>query len=156
MRKYAPCFFQSASTVSELIIPAPVWRRLAAALYDALLLLALWMATVLADVILRDLFGLSRNTQVLQILLFLVGLGFFGWFWIHGGQTLGMRAWRLQVRRHDGTPLRWPVAAVRYTCGFVSWGCLGLGIWWCLIDHRRRAWHDLAAGTEVVVLPAKS
>lgn len=29
-------------------VPAPLWRRLAAACYDALLLLAIWMVALLA------------------------------------------------------------------------------------------------------------
>ena len=142
--------------LSDLIVPAPLWRRLAAAFYDGLLLLALWMVGVLVDVIVRDLAGLPRDSLSLQILLFLLGLLFCGWFWIHGGQTLGMRVWRLRVRREDGSDLRWPVAATRYAFAWLSWGCAGLGILWCLIDGKRRAWHDLLAGTEMIVLPKNS
>lgn len=142
--------------MSEPILPAPLWRRLAASIYDGLLLLALWMVGTLMDVVVRDLIGMPRDMHSLQLLLFLIGLAFFGWFWTHGGQTLGMRAWRLQVRREDGLPLRWPVAAARYACAYLSWICAGLGLLWCLIDARRRSWHDLLSGTEVVVLPPRS
>lgn len=135
------------------IIPAPLWRRLLAAIYDGLLLLALWMVAALVDVIVRDALYLPRSNLSFQIFLFLLGLVFFGWFWTHGGQTLGMRAWRLQVRREDGATLRWPIAATRYAGAFLSWGCAGLGVLWCLLDGKRRAWHDILAGTEVVVLP---
>lgn len=139
--------------MSDLITPAPLWRRLVASIYDGLLLIALWMSGTLVDAIVRNLFGIPGHHLSLQIFLYLIGLGFFGWFWTHGGQTLGMRVWRLQVRRSDGSPLRWPVAAVRYTAAYFSWAMLGLGMLWCLIDARRRAWHDLIASTEVVVLP---
>ncbi len=30
---------------------------------------------------------------------------FFAYFWVHGGQTLGMRAWRFRLLRDDGEPL---------------------------------------------------
>lgn len=132
--------------------PAPLWRRLAAALYDGLLLLAVFMVALLVDLWLRDLVGQARNWPALRAYVFLVGLAFCGWFWVHGGQTLGMRAWRLQLRRGDGRPLTWPVAALRYAIAWLSWGLGGAGILWCLVDRRRRAWHDLAAGTEIVVL----
>jgi uncharacterized RDD family membrane protein YckC len=102
-------------------VPAPLWRRLAAACYDALLLLAVWMVALLAALFLRQALGLVRNDHVDALLLFLAGLGFFGWSWTHGGQTLGMRAWRLQVRRDDGAELRWPVAAARYTLMLIAW-----------------------------------
>lgn len=168
--------------MSNLIVPAPLWRRVIAAVYDGLVLLGLCMAALLAEMILRDaLLGVPRNPQVLQVYLFLVGLGFFGWFWVRGGQTLGMRAWRLQVRRIDGAGLRWPVAAVRYTAMLFTWmaaltpALLGLprvaalpGLpaaalvgslltvaagALMLIEARRRAPCDWVAGTEVVVLP---
>jgi uncharacterized RDD family membrane protein YckC len=102
-------------------VPAPLWRRLAAACYDALLLLAIWMVALLAALFLRQLLGLARSDHANALLLFLAGLGFFGWSWTHGGQTLGMRAWRLQVLRQDGAGLRWPVAAARYALMLTGW-----------------------------------
>ncbi|HVT34639.1 MAG TPA: RDD family protein, partial [Nevskiaceae bacterium] len=138
---------------ADIPLPAALPRRLIAALYDALLLLALWMITALADAIVRRISALPPNINALRLCLFLVGLAFFGWFWTHGGQTLGMRAWRLQVRRDDGAPLRWPVAAVRYAAAYLSWALAGIGILWSLVDARRRCLHDIVSGTEVVLLP---
>lgn len=167
--------------MSKPIVPAPLWRRLCAAVYDGLVFLGLGMAALLLEMIVREsLLGLPRNTLVLQLCLFLVGLGFFGGFWVHGGQTLGMRSWRLQVRRLDGSALRWPVAAVRYTAMLATWAAaltpglllmprlatmpaLPLVAAACAIavlgataillsDGRRRAPCDWAAGTEVVVV----
>lgn len=168
--------------MSQPFAPAALWRRLFAAVYDGLVLLGLSMAALLLEMIVREnLLGLGRNATVLQVLLFVVGLGFFGWFWVHGGQTLGMRAWRLQVRRLDGAPLRWPIAAVRYTVMIVTWGvvlqptllglprfaghtqlqaaalaCALLALAIAALMHfeaRRRAPCDWAAGTEVVLAP---
>jgi uncharacterized RDD family membrane protein YckC len=141
-------------TSSEgLLIPAPLWRRLAAATYDGLLLAAVWMVAAFVDVLVRDLLGLGYDARVFRAWLFLVGLVFFGWFWTHGGQTLGMRAWRLQVRRSNGTPLHWPAASARYAFAWLAWLPLGLGVLWCVIDARGRAWHDTWSGTETVLLP---
>lgn len=139
--------------MSAPVIPAPLWRRLAAAVYDAFLLGAIWMAAALVDVLVRDALALPYHAGMFRAYLFLVGLAFFGFFWTHGGQTLGMRAWRLQVRRRDGLPLRWLDAAVRYAFAWVAWAPLGLGVLWCAVDARRRAWHDTLSGTEVVLLP---
>jgi len=114
--------FFAAVVMTALTLPAPLWRRLIAAVYDGLLLLGIWMIVALADVILRDqLLGLPRHPPTQMAGFFLAGLAFFGWFWTHGGQTLGMRAWRLRVRRHDGQPLRWPTAAVRYAVMLAVW-----------------------------------
>jgi uncharacterized RDD family membrane protein YckC len=107
--------------MSAPVAPASPWRRLAAAFYDGLLLLAIWMVTLLASLFVNNLFGLDRNDQVNSLCLLLAGLAYFGWSWTHGGQTLGMRSWRLRLLRQDGAPLRWPVAALRYALMLGSW-----------------------------------
>ena len=107
----------------ELILPAPLWRRLAAAVYDGLLLIALWMVTLLLVCLpLNSALGLKPGNAMNRGLLLAVALGFFVWFWTRGGQTLGMRAWRLQLRRADGALLRLPVAVVRGTAMLIYWG----------------------------------
>lgn len=102
-------------------VPAPLWRRLAAACYDGLLLLAIWMVSLMASLSLHRLLGLKPSQHANALLLFLAGLAFFGWFWTHGGQTLGMRAWRLRLQRDSGAAVRWPVAAARYALLLAMW-----------------------------------
>src|SRR3546814_15221118 len=80
------------------------------------------MVTVLIDAVVRALVGSARDWEMLRICLFVVGLGFFGWFWTHGGQTLGMRVWRVRVRRDNGDSLNWVSAAVRYGGMLLVWG----------------------------------
>jgi uncharacterized RDD family membrane protein YckC len=140
--------------MSGLIVPAPLWRRLASAAYDALLLGAIIMVVVMADLfLLQGVAGLPYNAHVLRAELLLASVLFFGVSWTRGGQTLGMRAWRLQVRRVDGQPLNWPAALARYAFAWLAWLPFGLGVLWCAIDARQRAWHDTLSGTEVVLLP---
>lgn len=139
--------------MNDPVLPAPLWRRLGAALYDGLLLLALWMVVALTDALVRDALSLPYDARAFRALLLLAGLVFFGWFWTHGGQTLGMRAWRLQLRHVDGGPVRWPVAALRYAAAWLAWAPLGAGVAWCLVDRRHRAWHDSLSQTELVLLP---
>jgi uncharacterized RDD family membrane protein YckC len=141
-------------------VPAPLWRRLAAACYDALLLLAIWMVALLAALFAQQLFGLARNDHADALLLFLAGLGFFGWSWTHGGQTLGMRAWRLQLRRDDGAAVRWPVAAARYALMLMIWlaGLILLVLpqlpeaWGAKMPHRPQVLEACAAVTLLALL----
>lgn len=135
------------------ILPAPLWRRLAAALYDAILLAAIWMTAALGDAVVRALLGLAYNAHVLRAVLLLLAVLYFGWSWTHGGQTLGLRAWRLQLRRDDGGPLTWATALARYGFAWIAWLPLGAGVLWSAVDARRRAWHDAWSGTELVLLP---
>jgi uncharacterized RDD family membrane protein YckC len=139
--------------MTDLIVPAPLWRRFAAALYDSFLLAAVWIIAAFVDAVIRNLLVLPYDAHVVRGYLFLTGLLFFGWFWTHGGQTLGMRAWRLQLRREDGAPLSWPQASWRYALAWLAWLPLGAGVLWCLLDRRRQAAHDRVAGTEVILLP---
>jgi uncharacterized RDD family membrane protein YckC len=84
--------------------------------------------------------------------LALVGLAmaFFCGFWAHGGQTVGMRAWRIRVVRADGSPLGWPRAAARFAAGVVATLPAGLGLWWGVLDPQKRGWHDYWTRTRVV------
>lgn len=110
--------------MTETTLPAPLWRRLTAAVYDGLLLVGLAFATVIFFGIGCWALGVDarENEKALRFCLFAVGLGFFGGSWTNGGQTLGMRVWQLRVRRLDGSALRWPTAAVRYAVMSVVWG----------------------------------
>jgi uncharacterized RDD family membrane protein YckC len=112
--------FPGAMTTASPL-PASPWRRLAAACYDGLLLLAIWTVTLLTSLFVHKLLGAARNDHANSLALFLGGMAFFGWSWTHGGQTLGMRSWHLQLRREDAAAVRWPVAALRYALMLASW-----------------------------------
>ena len=139
--------------MADLVTPAPLSRRLLAAVYDLLLLLGVFGVLTAVLAIGSGFAGAAPAPRVLLAIYWLVAFLFFAWFWTHGGQTLGMRAWRLKVRRVDGSRLHWPAACWRYAAAWLSWAPLGLGVAWCLIDPRRRAWHDALSDTEVVLLP---
>lgn len=142
--------------MNMLELPAPLWRRLAAALYDGLLLIALWLAAGLVLVVGADLAGTRASPRFVQGYLFLVSFLFFGWFWTHGGQTLGLRAWRLRVSMSDGTPLRWPAAMLRFVLSVPSWMLGGLGLLWSVVDSQRQSAHDRLSGTRVMLEPKDS
>ena len=82
--------------------------------------------------------------------LLAVAMVFFCSFWVHGGQTLGMRAWRIRVVCEDGSPLGWARAMARFAAGIVALLPLGLGLWWSAFDGQKRGWHDRLTRTRVV------
>lgn len=138
--------------MNNIIQPASLWRRLAAAVYDVLLLVAVWFGAAVVALVARQGETVPAGTWWFTCYLLAVGFVFFGWFWTHGGQTLGMRAWRMQVRGTDGSGLTWLQALQRYLVALPSWLSI-VGMLWCLIDAQRRALHDIASGSEVVLLP---
>lgn len=88
-------------TESSLILPATLWRRLAVSVYDGLLVLAICMAiSVVATPLLSYVGGPQRS--MLQVLMVLGSWFYFARSWTRGGQTLGMRTWRVRLRRSDG------------------------------------------------------
>lgn len=133
---------------------ASLWLRLLAAAYDLLPLLGLWfLATVCALLLTGG--GLDVQAHVghkvlLQIVVLAFSAVYFVLSWLRGGQTIGMKPWRLRVVRADGAPLRLQHALLRFAVAVLSLLPLGAGYWWILFDRERRAWHDLAAGTLVV------
>jgi uncharacterized RDD family membrane protein YckC len=139
-------------------MPAGLARRLAAMLYDALLLLAIFMIVTALFLPLTGGEAITpRTNPVLEYLYRAVLAGivvvFYGAFWTRGGQTLGMASWRLKVEREDGARLTWVDTVKRLGAAVLSWLPLGLGYLWILVDRDRRAWHDRLSRTRVVVVP---
>lgn len=133
--------------------PAHLAWRLFALAYDLLPLLALWFAaTMLALLITGGSLDVQRfgHRLLVQALLAAVTAAYFVVSWRRGGQTIGMRPWRLRVVRADGGPLATSQALLRFAVAMVSLAPAGLGFWWAIIDARRRTWHDLASRTLVV------
>ena len=84
-----------------------------------------------------------------------VSFFFYGWFWTHGGQTLGMRAWHLYLVKPDGKFIDWKIAAKRYVLAIFSWAIFGLGFTWILLNKNKLTWHDLLTQTQIVYSPPK-
>ena len=129
-------------------------RRLAAQTYDFLLLIALlFLATALLLPFTAGMAVTDQHTLIYRIYLVVVSFFFYGWFWTHGGQTLGLRAWKLTVLTQDKKTLNWTQALVRFVTASVSLGFFGLGYLWILIDKDRRGWHDHLSKTTVFYNP---
>ena len=123
------------------------FRRLGAQLYDAFLLAGLLL---LAQAFLY-LFATDESIRYYQSLdrsyLIAVSFLFYGWFWTHGGQTLGLRAWKIKVLTLDQKPISWKQSLLRFVTAIISWAGLGLGFMWILIDKNRYSWHDHVSKT---------
>ncbi len=140
------------------------WRLLALA-YDALPVLALWLLVSAAFTAGYTFLGhhdphenirpFSLLAWLLWIACWLVAGGYAVTSWHGGGQTLGMRPWRLRVAAADGSAPGWRALAIRYVVGTLSLLAGGLGFWWAWLDRDGRAWHDRASGTRVARLPKR-
>lgn len=123
-------------------------RRFAAIFYDFLLLLSvLFFATAL---ILPFNAGQAVTSHCLySFYLLFISFLFYGWFWTHGGQTLGLKAWKLHVLTIDQQPITWIQAFWRFCSAFLSWAMLGLGFFWALFNKDKRCLHDVLSKTDI-------
>jgi uncharacterized RDD family membrane protein YckC len=160
---------------------AGLFRRLAAMFYDLLLVIAVLTLLTFAllplsggEAILTSSQGwLGRLYHALQLLL---AFGYFGLCWTRGGQTLGMKAWRIRLERMDGRAPGWRDALLRFTTGATSVLLAVFGLWrlrapgwswsdlagvllllplaanlsWIALGGARRSLQDLAGGLRVV------
>ena len=142
-------------------------RRLGALFYDGLIVIAIEMMAagvviaVLHALVAMGGFNATPYEDVSDFLtnhpiwgpvytsyLAVVWIYFFVFFWTRAGQTLGMRAWKIQVRNADGSAISTTQALIRIaTSGF------GLANFTVPIDPKKRGFHDIWAKTQVVVLP---
>lgn len=138
---------------------ASLSKRLLAALYDWLLVLGLMMvASVPAVALLDD--AIKPGNLLYQLAMLGLAAAFFIGFWSNGGQTLGMRAWRLKlVAGGDAggyTKASYRLATLRFLAAWLSFLPAGLGFWWGAFDQRRLCWHDRLSGTRLIVLPKQN
>lgn len=129
-------------------------RRLAALVYDTLLLAAFWMAATGLWVAARG-DAVPAGHPLFRLYLLAVTFAFLGGFWVHAGRTLGMQAWRLRLVAADGGPVTWATALARFLAAGLSLLLLGGGFVWALIDPEGRTLHDRLSATKVVLIPRK-
>jgi uncharacterized RDD family membrane protein YckC len=132
-------------------------RRLAAIIYDSLLLVALWFLATVPFVAVKGGESIEAGSGPLyflyQLTLLLVAYGFFVGFWRHRGRTLGMQSWGLQLQTADGNLPSLGAATIRFFAAVISWLPLGLGFLWQIWDADHLAWHDRLSKTRLVYYP---
>ncbi|QDH71002.1 RDD family protein [Marilutibacter alkalisoli] len=154
--------------MTESVPPSPatpaalVGRRLLALFYDVWPTVAIWMLLSLLFNLGYLLAGHGEREYIapftlLGWLLWLACWGVAGLYatisWRRGGQTLGMRPWRLRVVAADGSRPDMRALWLRYAVGSLSLLAAGLGFWWAWLDRDRLTWHDRASGTRLVRTP---
>lgn len=132
-----------------------ILRRLAAILYDSLLILALLILLAFIWV------GISRTFDIpaawgLRIIAIGLLMGFYWFFWAKKGQTLGMTTWRLKIRSNRGGQPNNKQLIIRLLSAGLSIACLGLGFLWMLVDKDKLTWHDRISNTWLELLPKKT
>lgn len=153
--------------------PCPLWRRLLALVYDLLIVVAMVMVVGLLCQLATGGTLISTAPQAVipawyQVLQAVVVSVYFVSSWRLGGQTVGMRPWHIRVTDTAGgapslrqgvirllvagAPLLVLALAPKIGLRATLWTVGALWAGWfalALFDPRRRALHDLIAGTEI-------
>lgn len=161
------------ATVVASDVTCPLWRRLMALVYDLLAVVAIVMVVgyVCQRVTGGALITTNGHAHVAwwyQPLQGLVVSTYFVVSWLRGGQTLGMRPWRIRVTNASGGPLSVHQALLRVVVAALPLLLLGLAPWtgprvalwavaiaWAIwfavaaFDSRHRALHDVIARTQL-------
>lgn len=142
-------------------------RRSAAMIYDVLVAVAVAMVSAMLMIVtllllfengVLDKQGYEHTSEIIQNVVLYKTIvqawvatwvtGFFVWFWRNGGQTIGMRAWRMRLYSTNEQSLGYGRAFLRmlYSLG-------GLGTLLVLLDVKyKQSLQDRLAGTEMRVL----
>ena len=137
---------------------AGLFRRVASMVYDLLILVAIWLLIGFLHAAVRGVDNLENTASLRYTLcppLLAATFLFYYWFWSRGGQTLGMRAWRLQVvdANLSGRPVTFIQCLSRFLIALLSLCSFGLGYLWLFVSSSRDTWHDSLSNTRTLVLP---
>ncbi len=84
---------------------------------------------------------------------------YFGWSWNKGGQTIGMKAWKIKVCPEETSiypsllgpqpGISWPQAVKRFLLAILSWAFFGIGFLIGLLRSDKLAFHDITSRTHL-------
>lgn len=129
--------------------PVGIILRIGVMFYDTILLAAVLF---LAAVLVAPTFNITMEHPLYPlfiIYIYLVAFIFFAWFWTHGGQTLGLKTWKLKIVSNNGEGVTWKQALLRYLSSLLCWLSMGIGFLWCYTNKERLAWNDLWSKTHI-------
>lgn len=130
---------QNNSSTTSLLL-----RRIAAFLYDCMLLIAIYFVVTAAVIPLND--GEAIQHWSFKIFLVFISFIFFDWFWRHGGQTLGMRAWRIRVEGVEEEKITFNQSMQRFITGLLVFGITYLFMFG---NTTSQALHDKLSKTKI-------
>ncbi len=123
-------------------------RSAGAIFYDTLLLFSAWFVVTALVVWACGGESIAPGDPVLTTLLAACAYFYFAGQWVRGGQTLGMKTWRIRLTVPGKmTPPSWSAATLRFVVATCSGLLFGLGYLWALWDHEGLTLPDRLSGT---------
>lgn len=123
---------------------APLKRRLAAFIYEGVLLFGVVMLVGVVFGMATQQRHALQGREGLQAALFLALSLYFIGFWTQGGQTLAMKTWHVRLVRDDGLPPTLLQAAARAALSWL-WFAPALALAWAAQWHHGKSIGGLLA-----------
>tara|TARA_B110000971_G_C19757105_1_gene384711 strand:- start:250 stop:660 length:411 start_codon:yes stop_codon:yes gene_type:complete len=129
---------------SHIIFPL---KRIAATIYDFLLLLGVWFGVGSIALWVND--GEILN-QWLGLLIVLISTwAFYSYFWIHGNKTLGMAIWKVEIYSIDGGSVNLQQASIRFIANLFIFSLAGLPLLQIYFSSKGHSISDTLSGTSL-------
>ena len=124
-------------------------RRFGAIIYDSIAVIALLFFATLPIVIMLKGQAVGAENPFYFLYLLLIAYFYFAISWTRGGQTLGMRAWKIRIFKNadESRAVSTADALKRFSMAIVSWLILGLGFLSAAFNKNKLAWHDKISNT---------
>lgn len=139
-----------------------LWRRLAAMVYDFLLVVAIsiFYSAITVGINIAVTGGHDHGQRIewgpFKPLVFigwiLTIIFFFCYFWKKSGQTLGMKTWRMKIINQQNHYPTYSQGFIRCLIAFFSLGILGMGYWWVFTNQDRQTLHDQLTKTKTILV----
>lgn len=114
-------------------------RQLLALFYDAWLLAAVFMLASALTLPFTSGEPVKPGNPFMTTYVFFVWYGFYAWFWTHGGQTLGMRSWKIQLQGETDESFGLWHTLLRFLSGIPAWLLIGIGSYLLIVEQPDRS-----------------
>ena len=118
--------------------------------YDALLCSAIAFVAGFCFIYLFGDATVGVKRTVFTCYIYLCIASYFVYCWTHGGQTLGLKTWRLCLQTKSAQPLNRAMAIQRYLYATLSLSLFGAGFLWRFVDADQQYLHDRLLGLEII------
>ncbi len=130
------------------------WRRFIALIYDVIIVASIiFVGTFIAIMLVSAIWGkqameegLLYENNLFRVYLFSLWFGYYAVSWMRGGQTLGMKPWRMYVLDNKKNYIDFKQSLLRFSSGF-----LGLGLFLIPFHKEKKALQDIVSSSQTLV-----
>ena len=120
-------------------------KRIAASIYDLFLLLGVWFAVGSFAVWING--GIIEVKWIGPSLVLTSTWIFYGYFWTHGGKTLGMAVWKFEIYSLDNNKINLKQISIRFFVNVITFLLAGLPLIMMYFSKKNLSISDSLSGT---------